>query len=96
MAEDIKIASFHFKKSGNSCDVHVEVDPDDRSQIRDTRVEWDFFPPTPLDAKLWSRKCLPVVYRQIAALMGGTVSGIASIEGLGEAAFIRTAESKIQ
>ena len=84
MAEDIKIASFHFKKSGNSCDVYVEPDPDDNRQIRDIRVEWDCVPPTPLDAKLWSRRYLPLVLRKVAELIGGTVTGIRTVVHAGD------------
>ena len=84
MTEDIKIASFHFKKSGNSCDVYGELDPDDNRQIRDIRVEWDFVPPTLLDAKLWSRRYLPLVLRKLAELIGGTVAGIRTVVSPGD------------
>jgi hypothetical protein len=94
MAEDIKIASFHFKKSGNSCDVYVESDPDYRSQIQDIRVEWDSFPPTPLDAKLWSRRYLPLVLRKIAELIGGPVAGIRTVVSPGDPVVFQVDKAK--
>ena len=57
----------------------VEPDPDDNRQIRDIRAEWDSFPPILCDAKLWSRRYLPLVLRKIAELIGGTVAGIRTV-----------------
>lgn len=94
MAEEIKIASFRFKKSGNSCDVYVELDPDDRNRIRDIRVEWDFVPPTPLDGKLWSRRYLPLVLRKIAQLTGGSVLGIRTAVCPGDSVLVQVDRGK--
>ena len=94
MTEDIKIASFRFEKSGNSCDVYVQRDPHDEGRIRNIRAEWDSFPPTPHDARLWSRRYLPLVLRKLAELIGGTVAGIRTVVSPGDPVVFQVDKAK--
>jgi hypothetical protein len=77
-----KIATFLFI-SGNSCDVLVDLEKIHTDLSGVIKIEWDRFPPSPEDCKLWSREYFPEACRRINELMPGGPVRMAAVDGYG-------------
>jgi hypothetical protein len=84
MSGFVKICTFHFEQSGNGCDVLVNWATLLNDPFRSIRVEWDTFPPSPKDCRIWSRKYFPQMCRKLSELMPGGPVQIAAVNGYGK------------
>ncbi len=94
MSDYEKICTFRFKRGRNSCDVLVNFETLRADPTGSIRVEWDKWPPSPRDCRIWSRKCFPEVCRKLAELMPGGPLRVLAVNGYGEAIRIDTNELK--
>ena len=74
----LKIFTFNFTNSGNSCDVWVDLEKAHRPGFQSClEIQWDRFPPSRKDQKRWGKKCFPQVLQQIEKLLSKRVGTIA-------------------
>ena len=65
-----KLFTFYFKHSRNGCDVLVDTERPHSDLMNSIFVEWDVFPPSRKDRKIWARKYFPKVCRRLGKLLG--------------------------
>jgi hypothetical protein len=83
MSQSVKIATFRFQKTGNSCDVWVRVDvSDDGVNVGDSSVIWESSPSVD-DIRLWKTRFYPVVCKRMVDLMPVGTKMIPVTEGGG-------------